>query len=275
MTNEERLAELQKELGIVSAEVETPSTETPAVEKPTTEELTPDSPTFKIKFDGQDLELTQEDAIKFAQLGKFYENKVKPEFEGLKSHAAIKMVNDLAREFGLSPEDFVKATYAEAEAARVENAKRQFGIEDDELAKRLVSQDVKLAELESFKRQQEIDTLVDKQIASFSTKYPDVDLGVLPQEVTANVQRGMDLTVAYELHTVGNKDSKIADMQAEIDRLKANANNTDTAPPPIGNASSGAIADVTSPDFGKNVKGKEDLDAWVKSLTAIYKNNKK
>lgn len=193
---------------------------------------------LKLKYNGEEKEVTLEEAIALAQKGMNYDKKLQ-ELDNLKNSRQIQLIDRLAKESGMSVEDYlnnVEQQFEQQTIAKIGNdLRKKYPNADkdtlDELAKSqyaLMKQEKekeKLIESQNKQMQQEDiekqnDELLTQMINDFSAKYPDVNLeeALKDTELVEFIEKGESLVTAYTM--LENKRLK-----AQLDAEKLNNKN--------------------------------------------------
>lgn len=212
------------------AEAEPDDTHTETEEKAEADHST------KLKYMGEEKEVSREEAKVLMQKGMDYDRvkgKLNEANQRLASNAEIvEFVSNLAKEMNLSTEEFMlqalAGNLAKKENIGLDEAKRRL-----QLDKREKALAAKEAEAEAKNKEaREQDARVEKaraEVAEFAKLYPDVDVRNIPKEVYQNAaNKQISLTAAYALH-------EAAQAKAALEAEKQNAKNKERS---VGSSSS-------------------------------------
>lgn len=193
---------------------------------------------LKLKYNGEEKEVTLEEAIALAQKGMNYDKKLQ-ELDNLKNSRQIQLIDRLAKESGMSVEDYlnnVEQQFEQQTIAKIGNdlrkkypnadkdtlnelAKSQYALMKQEKEKeKLIESQNKQMQQEDIEKQN--DELLTQMINDFSAKYPDVNLeeALKDTELVELIEKGESLVTAYTM--LENKRLK-----AQLDAEKLNNKN--------------------------------------------------
>ena len=189
--------------------VESESTPTETVEK------------FKVKYNGQEMELTKDELITNAQKGMNYE-KVLSERDSLKPYAElIKELDELAKENNVDTKDFVKGLKESKQQEKLNKRITELEAEgmSKDHAKRMAELEFKQPKVEQKVENKEFDTLTN-DFKTLHAEFPETqgfkELSDFPQEVVDLIKQGKSPLVAYTKYQVDTLKK-----QSEIDKTKA------------------------------------------------------
>lgn len=217
---EEVTEEVQEET--VSEEVDTNETEQ-------TEEMTQEEKRafLKVKYNKEEVELDEDRARELAQKGLNYD-KVTEQLNALKSDPRLSFVENLAKENGMTTEQFIEAFTQQKEQERL-NELIQQNI-PEELAKEILEsrkdrESRKQKEQEELTKQNQQKDQIEfldyfKQV---NGRAYDPDKDTIPTEVWDMVQKGTPLKFAYMQHNHN-------ELQTQLKILKQNEENKKKAP---------------------------------------------
>ncbi len=226
-----------------------------ASEEPTeaTEEQaseTPAEPFLRIKYNGQEEDLTAEQAKELAEKGRNYD-KVKQQRDMLQNDPMRKTIESLAKSAGMEVNDYVARLGQLQERTRINQIAQQFRAEhpgaDDSTAldyAKQAYQNQQIAEQQEREAYEQQAANIRKEkaqaeVAAFAQEYPDVDLFNLPADVIERINQGESLMSAY--HAYENKQLK-----AEMAALRKNANNKRKA---VGSVAKNSASDTGGDPF--------------------------
>lgn len=199
-------------------------------ETPPTATTTPQA--FKVKYNGQERELTLDEAIVYAQKGMNYDH-VKAERD--EAMTAKKLIEDTAKSAGLSKDEFLQQLQAGIAQQR-KNALSKQGIEGP-AADQIVRAEQEKADLErqlaELKGQADSATAalaMQQRFSEFFKSHPDVDAKAIPQSVIDAISKGGDANAAYAVHERDLLKAELAKLQSELAAEKQNTKNRTTSP---------------------------------------------
>lgn len=214
------------------AEVEEPEetvTEEPESDKPAQQGL-------RIKYNGEEKDLTYDEAIVLAQKGMNYDH-VADQLTQYKSDEGLALMRRLAKEANMDYADYVKSLGDSLDQKSV--AKLVSGGMSEADAKQAVQDAKELArsreELAQYRQSQ---ARRDRYVA-FAQAHPEVDLQTLPQEVLAAADKGdgeMERAYAAHQHDQDKKELealrlKLAQYEQAEKNKKTSAGSAKGAPP--------------------------------------------
>lgn len=206
------------------------------------------TPFLKIRFNKEDVDLTQEKAIELSQKGMNYDKLYE------KYDSTNKRLESLANANGLSVEDFLdklNETQQQLEISNEVNAlKEKYPTADDELLKELAKKNVieragdkaqyeqKRLEKEKEAERQE----AKRQLDIFKEEYPNVDIEKINPSVFDLVKQGYTLLEAY-----GKWARKEAEKSSLSNSVNATSQNAENKSRNYGNLNN--VGSVESDDF--------------------------
>lgn len=209
----------------------------------TTEEVqeqTEEARKLKIKFNHQEMELGEDEAIPYIQKGMNYD-KLQEQLNSLKSDPRLSFVEELARDNNMTVEQYLNAVKESREQQRL-NELIQSNI-PEEYARELLESRKFREELQSRQKAQEAESKRNAEFQDFLETFPNIKAEEIPAEVWQLHQQGTPLKYAYMQH----EHSKL---QNEIKVLKQNQENKKKAP--IGGVTAyGSTETVAEDDFLK------------------------
>jgi len=234
------------------SEIETESNE--EVEEKTDQQdaMTHDQPAFlKIKYNKEDKELTEEEAVTLAQKGMNYDN-ILEKYNSLKDNeAALKEVTRLAQANNMSVEEYIRGWTELQNKFELDNEikslKEMYPNTDDaaleEIAKYHMNDKANLIS----KRQQESEQAkkqeISRQMDVFSKRYPNVDPSKLEQGVYALMREGYTLLEAYESVAADKRQQESIVKESQEKAQKLNEENKAKS---IGNVTNTKVNDENS-----------------------------
>ena len=225
----------------------------------TTEEI---QPFLTVKFNKEDRNLTQEEAIQLAQKGLNYD-RIYPNYEKMNKNfgqyeSVYNQLSELAEQNGRTVDEYINSLNEMQEqyavSLELKSLKEQYPGTDENLLRELAKS--KINEKKSFektqKRQSETEKMdaqkleIKRQIDKFQKIYPDLDPGELDEEVYAYMDEGYTLLEAY--NTVKGKNDALAqaEKQRQIEAAKKNQSNKKKSLGNIGTNGSSAKDDFLS-----------------------------
>lgn len=197
--NADEEADAQPEESEAEAETEEESetTEEPEPEqKPET-----DNQRFKLKVNGEELEVGRDEIIELAQKGKDYD-RVKEERDKFKTDSETmnrlktqeSFLKELAESSNLTVEQLMENTRARMLMAKDEN------LTEEEALKKVREEASKAEKKEEQKAEASPEERRQQMFAAFLAAYPNVKAEEIPQEVWADAGRTFDLVGAYQRH---------------------------------------------------------------------------
>lgn len=167
--------------------------------------------TVKLKYNGEEKEISMEEAIQLAQKGMNYDH-VKQELENYRNgkQSEVPIIAEYARASGMEYNAYLAMLEKNARGYAVEQEREQIQNQypdaDEDFINELAEARAKLKEQE--RRQTEDETRkaeTDKRLKpwrDFSKRYPDVDAGALPEEVIHAIRDGATPIDAYQMHLI-------------------------------------------------------------------------
>ena len=218
MTNQSPVEDDSFELEEVN---ESPDEET--VEEPASEETEPTQETddnfLQIRYNGQDQFLTREQATTLAQKGMNYD-KISQKLQEALDNPALKVIESNARKANMSVSDYVNRMAQFQDTLNIQQIANDFKAQNpdvsDAVAKQYANEVYKnqlaqmakeQADREAKASQAEQDALV-KEVKAFQSRFPDVDIQNLPNEVVDDINEGtplMEAWLSYENRQLRNR----------------------------------------------------------------------
>lgn len=205
-------------------------------------EASPDAELVTIPFNGQEIQVTKEQAAQLVQRSVAYEQQ-KREMEQLRNSPERTILQEMAMQAGVPYEQFLQTFTQNIQAQQIQTRAAQLAQEkflDEDTALQLAKLEIENQKLSSqqqmtISRQQEIQRQIQmeqqafiqeigalcQQYPDFQTKYPTLDK--MPQEMQQAIQSGGSITAAYQSILLKEKDNEIA-------MLKQNQTNVQRAP---------------------------------------------
>jgi transposase-like protein len=187
-----------------------------------------DNQSFKLKYLGEEIEVTREEAVTLAQKGKDYD-RIREKYDELKATAAKNAERDesidaLAKEMGITPDDFIESawlSFYQSKGLDADTAREKAALAKE---KREIARE-KAAKAEADKQQQDAEAAKQaaearkqKEFREFIAKRPDVKAEDIPPAVWADFKAGVPLVAAYAMH-------ENAGLKAKLAALEKNASN--------------------------------------------------
>lgn len=206
-----------------------------AEERPDAAEQTGTTPPkgIRVKYNGEDKELTEPEAIEYAQKGMNYD-KVKSTLDALEkdgAREALDLVRGLAEENGMSVADYIRFAAENASTASVSAQLRQIQKETPDLPEAVARE---LAESRAAKRTEQLQKAREaKEQAPWDellAAYPDVkDAEELPQTVKDAIKGGKAPLMAMRENEIAELKAKLARMEQEGKAKEQNNKNRQDA----------------------------------------------
>ena len=190
-------------------------------------------PFMKVKYNGAEQGLSQEEAITYAQKGMNYD-KIYGQLEQLRNDPTRQIFEAQAQRAGLTLPQYAERLnqfQAESEKTQIANDfKRKNPDVTDEVAQQYAEAQYqsramqKQAEQAQAQQKAEADKQADAiaQIEAFQKEYPNVDIRNLPVDVVDSINAGETLLSAYRAHE--NRE-----MRQTIEALRKNKENESVA----------------------------------------------
>lgn len=188
------------------------STETPAEETPTAP-----SGTLRVKYNGEEKDITHEEAIELAQMGMNY-TKVKTQLDELKrgkAKEAMDLVNELADAAGMSPADYLSYARKDMEESSLKKELEKIVSDSPEISDELAHELAKarIASRTAAQRARREESAV-KPWEALATEYPDIkQVEDIPSDVLESISSGKDPLLAMREH-------ELAELKKEVNALK-------------------------------------------------------
>lgn len=156
-------------------------------------------PFLKVKYNKEEIGLTQEQVIELTQKGMNYD-KVYQKYNESLNNPTLDYFNDLAQRNGMNLESLVAYYQQQEEQAELDYLQREKGL-TEELAKEVMENRKFREKLEQQQKianqQQQRETEWKQQQDEFITMYPQVNPQNIPQSVWDDWKNGEKLTTAY------------------------------------------------------------------------------
>lgn len=192
----------------------------------------PNAPqTLRVKYNGQEMDMPIEQAIPLIQKGMNYDH-VNEQLTALKNAPERQMIENLARQSGKTPQEYMRDVTAAMETQKVRAIMAQNPGMSKETAMQMLEKDKQLektqSELETARRQEaqaapEIKR--NQMLRDFFTRHSDLSPKDIPQEVLKAVGEGSDMESAYMAWQNKQLSAQLQEMQAKLAALETNQNN--------------------------------------------------
>lgn len=158
-------------------------------------------------------------------------------------------VEESARQYGMTPEQYIQAVQEQKEQAEREEFEQQYGISPDAINQALESHpDIQFAR--NLKAQQEATEKFNREAEELFKAYPDLQVNDIPQEVfMLQQQQNLPLLTAYRAAMFDKVKSQSE--QAAIKKLQTNASNTPGALGTEAAESTKSISKMGKKDFNE------------------------
>jgi len=189
-----------------------------------------ESPFLKIRYNGADENLTQEQAIELAQKGRNYD-KVYQRLQALQNDPTRAVFEAQAQAAGLSLQEYADRLAQFQQASAINRIAKEFMTKNPDATEEIAQQyaQSEYRNQQNLKAQQKAQeaqrlsqtrqTRAQEQVAAFIKEYPDVNIRELPQEVADDIDRnGETLLSAYRRYE--NKQ-----LRAELEAARKNNSN--------------------------------------------------
>ena len=178
--------------------VDTPDTQTDTTDEGTQEQETQQEETvyapIKIKYNHEEKEIPYEEAIQHIQKGMNYD-KVNEKYTALQSDPRLSFVENLAKQYNMSPTEYIEAVNQAAEEEKLNNL-----IENNippELAQEIMENKKFREKYEAVQQEQQAAEADKKQYQEFMDKFPGVTGEHIKPETWDTVHKGTPLKYAY------------------------------------------------------------------------------
>lgn len=266
-----------EDLNVANTEaIETTETTTETVEvanQATETAPEPPKPIIKAKYDKEDWEIFDEkEAAEYAQLGRYFKEKVAPEFESLKNSPERNFVLDMAKSYGMTPQEYIDAVNAQKQAEQIEAEKNERS--QDEILQELMElreENTKYKSKEQIEYEQsQKQEAMNKDLQEFKQQFPDVDMKTIPDSVWERANQLENITKAYMEHEI----QTLRELKLQLETQKSNETNAAAS---VGSAK-GTSGDTHTKDFYTLEEAKELTSEDFKkdpSLIDKVKNSQK
>lgn len=194
---------------------EIPAEETPA---PETEEIPETGSTtgIKVKYNGAEVEVSDADIPTYVQKGMNYDH-VKEELDRYRSREKeLSALDEIAEANGMTPSEYLNKIGSALKEAKITE------LTDKGMSREEAAELIQLREMRTSaeRNKQTADVAADRKAAFVKFFKENPSVTSLPNEVLKEVINGKDVAEAWNTH---QKDIKLKEAQAEIDRLKRQA----------------------------------------------------
>lgn len=175
-----------------------------------------DQPFLNIKYNKEDVGLSKEEAIEFAQKGKNYDH-LKEKYDLLNTE-----MDNLARANGMSVQDYIRNLRDVQNAfelnREVEALKEQYPNSPDELLQEVAQSHLREnANVLSKQKENEVNAKrqeINRQLDVFIKMYPNVDPQKLDKSVYEKMNEGFTLSEAYSMFKETERQGQLAKKQS-------------------------------------------------------------
>jgi hypothetical protein len=185
---------------------------------------------LKIKYNKEEIPLSEDEARELAQKGKNYD-KLQEKVQQLESDPRLSFVENLAKEQNMTVDQYLQEVDKWKEQQRIEELKQQHGL-SDELAQEMLENRKFREKIESERKAKEQEAKQSEEYGDFLQYFkqsngrqfdPEKDADLLPQEVWQQHEAGVPLKFAYMEHQNNQ-------LQSQLKTLKQNKENEKKAP---------------------------------------------
>ena len=205
---EELIAQPQAEIETFAETIAEPSTET--VETTTPEFL-------KVKYNKEEIPLSQEQTIEYAQKGMNYD-KVYKEYEELKNNPALNTydkIKNFAEFSGMSVDEWIN--YLDEQRQQIEIEKYTKTGVSEEYAKELMQLKNQVGKQDEVLRKYQEQEKLNNEIQEFRTAYPNVNITDIPDEAFELKQNAnIPLGLAYKLTLYSNIEKENTELKQKL-----------------------------------------------------------
>ena len=231
-------------------EVNDSSDESEEVETPVEENEEPtDSFSLNIRYNGQDQSLTREQATTLAQKGMNYD-KVYEKLQAAQNNPVLKIIENNAKRAGMSLEDYANRMAQFQDSLNIQQIANDFKAKNpdvsDDVANQYANEVYKnqIAEMsrkdaEKAQRDAEAEqNALVAEVQAFKTRFPDVDIEKLPNEVIDDINSGTPLLQAYLSYEntqlrnkLANAETNSKNKSSSVGKVSANVSAADDTDP--------------------------------------------
>jgi hypothetical protein len=197
----------------------------------------------KLRYNHEDEEVTLEEAIQLAQMGKNYP-KLQEKLQSLETDPRLNFIEELAQQHGMTGQEYMEAVRQQREQAKIDELVSQ-GI-SEELAQEINEnkkfreqyENEKKAKAEEEKKNQDFAEFFDYFRQANGREYvPNQD--AIPENVWESVNQGVPLKFAYMAH-------ENTQLRTQLSALKQNKANASKAP--VGSVTAHGGNEIASDD---------------------------
>ena len=195
---------------------EEPTPEESEAEPETSEEAeeteeTPDTFELGIRYNGQDMKLSRDEATTLAQKGMNYD-KMYQRLQELQNDPIRQKFDRLASEAGMTTEEYANRMELFLEQSNIQRIAREFKDQNPDISDDVATKYAEKAyaaqkaqterqRADTIRQQKQTeDNALLQEVQSFSERYPDVDIKTLPDEVIDDINSGTPLETAWLRH---------------------------------------------------------------------------
>ncbi|MBP3399869.1 MAG: hypothetical protein J6K75_08935 [Erysipelotrichaceae bacterium] len=196
---------------------------------------------LKIKYNGAEQELSQEQAIELAQKGMNYD-KVLQKLHNLENSQELTLLNSLAKGANTDVKTYLNSLQTFQNKAMIDNFAQQIKEKYPDAPDEMINEMAKnqFEKLTADKSREEITAKqtaeetrrkeLIAQIDALEKEYPDVDVRNLPADVLELAEnQGFTLLAAYKAHELAEVKKENESLKAEIEAAKKNNANAQKA----------------------------------------------
>jgi len=204
-------------------EVNESSDESDEVETETTEELATESDTddfsLDIRYNGQNQTLNREQATTLAQKGMNYD-KINEKLQQALNNPVLKVLEQNAKKAGMSVEDYANRMAQFQDTLNIQQIAKEFQSQNPDVSDAVANKyanevyknrlaDIAKQEAETAKaNEQAQQNKLLAEVQAFNSRFPDVDIEKLPNEVIDDINAGtplMEAWLTYENQQLRNR----------------------------------------------------------------------
>lgn len=194
---------------------------------------------LKIKFNHQEMEIPETEAIPLIQKGMNYDKTIE-RLNQLQNDPRLSFVEELARENGMDVEQYLQEVRRYREQERINQLVQQNIPE--EYAREILENRKFREQFESEKQQEQRKKAEDAMYAEFFASYPEAKPEDIASETWEKVSAGVPLKYAY-------MEQKMNDMANKVKMLEQNQQNKQKAPISTAVTSHGSESVESEDDF--------------------------
>lgn len=194
---------------------------------------------FKVKFNHQEMEIPEPEAIPLIQKGMNYDKTIE-RLNQLQNDPRLSFVEELARENGMNVEQYLQEVRRYREQERLNQLVQQNIPE--EYAREILENRKFREQFESEKQQEQRKKAEDAMYAEFFASYPEAKPEDIASETWEKVSAGVPLKYAY-------MEQKMNDMANKVKMLEQNQQNKQKAPISTAVTSHGSESVESEDDF--------------------------